>query len=104
MKNEHGERENTEKLSPDLLAAITKWLCKQEEPKRAKYKANSLRAQQAIARFGKSAGHPLCLAALDLWRLDEELFALSKDVDHQAGGKLHCSTSIAFSPEHHRML
>jgi hypothetical protein len=80
MKNENGERENTEKLSPDLLAAITKWLGQQEEPKRAKYKANSLRTQQAIARFGKSAGHPLCLAALDLWRMDAELSELSKGV------------------------
>jgi hypothetical protein len=37
-------------------------------------KADSLRSRQAVARFGKSARHPLCLAALDLWRLDEELF------------------------------
>jgi hypothetical protein len=37
-------------------------------------KPNSLRTQQAIARFGKSARHPLCQAALDLWKLDEELF------------------------------
>jgi hypothetical protein len=43
-------------------------------------KANSLRAQQAIARFGKSARHPLCLTALDLWRCDGELSKWTKDV------------------------
>ena len=36
-------------------------------------KANSLRTQRAIARFGKSARHPVCLAALELWELDAEL-------------------------------
>jgi hypothetical protein len=41
-------------------------------------KTNTLQTQQAIARFGKSARHPLCLAALDLWRLDEELSAPKK--------------------------
>jgi hypothetical protein len=43
-------------------------------------KADSLRTQQAIARFGKTARHPLCLAALDLCRLDEELSKCTKDV------------------------
>jgi hypothetical protein len=33
-------------------------------------KANSLRTQETVARFGKSARHPLCLTALDLWELD----------------------------------
>src|SRR6266567_3328278 len=42
--------------------------------------ANSLRTQQAIARFGKSARHPLCLAALEVWKLDEELSMQMKDV------------------------
>jgi hypothetical protein len=41
-------------------------------------KANSLRTQQAVARFGKSARHPLCLAALEVWRNDAELEALTK--------------------------
>jgi hypothetical protein len=36
--------------------------------------ASSLRTEQAVARYGKAARHPLCLAALDLLRLDEELF------------------------------
>jgi hypothetical protein len=35
-------------------------------------KADSLRTQQAVARFGKSARHPLCLAALALWRVEDE--------------------------------
>jgi hypothetical protein len=43
-------------------------------------KAHSLRRQQAIARYGKSARHPLCLAALGLWRLDEELSVWTKKV------------------------
>jgi hypothetical protein len=43
-------------------------------------KANSLRTQQAIARYGKSARHPLCLAALDLWRVDEEVSVWTKKV------------------------
>jgi hypothetical protein len=43
-------------------------------------KANSLRTQQAIARYGKSARHPLCLAALDLWRLDDEVSVWTKGV------------------------
>jgi hypothetical protein len=42
-------------------------------------KTNTLRAQQAAARFGKSARHPLCLAALDLWSLDAELSRLMED-------------------------
>jgi hypothetical protein len=36
-------------------------------------KANSFRTQLAIAQFGKSTRHPLCLAALEIWRLDAEL-------------------------------
>ena len=43
-------------------------------------KAHSLRAQQAVAGYGKAARHPLCLAALDLWRLDAELSAAIKKV------------------------
>jgi hypothetical protein len=43
-------------------------------------KADSLRTQQAIARFGKAARHPLCLAALDLWRMEAELDKLAKDI------------------------
>jgi hypothetical protein len=43
-------------------------------------RANSLRTQEAIARYGKSARHPLCLAALDLWRLDEEVSMWTKEV------------------------
>ena len=43
-------------------------------------KAHSLRTQQAIARYGKAARHPLCLAALELWRLDAELSKWSKNL------------------------
>jgi hypothetical protein len=43
-------------------------------------KADSLRTQQAISRFGKSARHPLCLAALDLWQLDAELLTRAKEI------------------------
>lgn len=43
-------------------------------------KADSLRTQQAVARFGKSARHPLCLAALALWRVDAELSVRTKDI------------------------
>ena len=43
-------------------------------------KANSLRTQQAIAQYGKAARHPLCLAALGLWRLDAELSEQTKKV------------------------
>ena len=42
--------------------------------------ASSLRTQQAVARFGKAARHPLCLAALDLWRLDTEVSRWSKEL------------------------
>ena len=41
--------------------------------------ADSLRTRQAIARFGKAARHPLCLAALDLWALDAKSSKLKKD-------------------------
>ncbi len=43
-------------------------------------KFNSLRTQQAIALFGKDARYPLCLAALEVWRLDAELKARTRDV------------------------
>ena len=43
-------------------------------------KAHSLRTQQAIALFGKAARHPLCLAALDLWRMETELSKWSQAV------------------------
>lgn len=43
-------------------------------------KANSLGMQQDIARYGKSARHLLCLAALDVWRLDEEVSVWTKKV------------------------
>ena len=42
-------------------------------------KAVSLRARQAMAKFGKAARHPLCLAALDLWACDVELSKLKKN-------------------------
>ncbi len=52
----------------------------QEKVNGMKYaKANSLRTQQAVAQFGKSARHPLCLAALGLWRTDAELSAHTKE-------------------------
>jgi hypothetical protein len=43
-------------------------------------KANSFHTQLAIAQFGKSARHPLCLAALEIWRLDAELSVWTKKV------------------------
>ena len=43
-------------------------------------KANSLRTQQNIALYGKSARHPVCLAALKLWGLDAKLEEVTKDV------------------------
>ena len=43
--------------------------------------ATTLRTQQAVARYGKAARHPLCLAALDLLRLDEELFKWTEDIE-----------------------
>jgi len=43
-------------------------------------KADSLRTQQAIARFGSAARHPLCLAALDLWQWDAEMSVPMKDL------------------------
>lgn|SRR5262249_34381449 len=42
--------------------------------------ANTLRTQQTVARFGKQAWHPLCLAALDLWRVEAELSRWTKAV------------------------
>ena len=42
--------------------------------------ASSLRTQQAIARNGIAARHPLYLAALGLLRLDEELFKWAEDL------------------------
>ena len=44
-------------------------------------KATSLRTQQAIARYGKAAWHPLGLAALDLLRRDEELFKCTEEIE-----------------------
>src|SRR5882672_785297 len=41
-------------------------------------KTYSLRTAQAVARYGKAARHPLCQAALDLWRMDKELSGLMK--------------------------
>jgi hypothetical protein len=53
----------------------------QEKGNRVKYaKAHSLRTQEAVARFGKSARHPLCLAALELWKHDAELSTCTKHV------------------------
>jgi uncharacterized protein YeaO (DUF488 family) len=43
-------------------------------------KTTSLRTQQAVARYGKAAGHPLCLAALDLWRLNAEVSKWTKEI------------------------
>jgi hypothetical protein len=43
-------------------------------------KTSSLRTQQAVARYGKAARHPLCLAALDLWRLDAEVSKWTKAI------------------------
>jgi hypothetical protein len=42
-------------------------------------KANTLRTQLAIARFGKAARYPVCQAGLRLWQLDAELLKLAKD-------------------------
>jgi hypothetical protein len=39
----------------------------------------SYRTQQAIAQFGKSARHPLCLAALELWRVKGQAREYAKD-------------------------
>jgi len=41
-------------------------------------KVNTLRTREAIARFGKSALHPLCQAALRFWQIDAEFSALTK--------------------------
>lgn len=41
-------------------------------------KSHSLRTQEAVARFGPSARHPVCLAALDFWRQHAELLAQAK--------------------------
>jgi hypothetical protein len=40
--------------------------------------AYSLQAAQAVAQYGKAARHPLCQAALELWRMEEELSGLMK--------------------------
>jgi hypothetical protein len=40
---------------------------------------SSLRAEQAVAKFGKAARHPLCLAGLDLWALEAKRSKLMKD-------------------------
>jgi hypothetical protein len=44
-------------------------------------KANSVRTQEAVARFGKSARYPLCLAALKLWRVKDETRKYAKDAE-----------------------
>jgi hypothetical protein len=44
-------------------------------------KANSLRTQQAIARFGISARYPVCQAALELWRVKDETRKYAKDAE-----------------------
>ena len=41
----------------------------------------SYRTQQAIAQFGKSARHPLCLAALRLWQVKDETHKYAKDAE-----------------------
>jgi hypothetical protein len=51
-----------------------------EKSNRVKYaKASSLRTQQATARFGKSARHPICQAALALWHLLETIHEYAKE-------------------------
>jgi hypothetical protein len=50
----------------------------QEKGNRVK-NVNTLRAQQAIARFGPTAKYPLCLAALEVWRLDAQLHKFKSD-------------------------
>jgi hypothetical protein len=47
--------------------------------------ASSLRAEQADARYGKAARHPLCLVALDLLRLDDELFKCTEEIELSEG-------------------
>lgn len=42
--------------------------------------ATTLRTEQAVARYGKAARHPLCLAALELWRLDAEVSKWTKEI------------------------
>jgi rRNA maturation endonuclease Nob1 len=68
-------------LTKGQLDEIRKWLQSRPDTqqKGAKYtKAHSLRTQENVARSGKSARHPLCLAALEVWRQDAELEALTK--------------------------
>ena len=68
-------------LTKGQLDEIRKWLQSRPDTRQrgAKYrKAHSLRTQEDVARFGKSARHPLCLAALEVWRQDGELEALTK--------------------------
>ena len=43
--------------------------------------ASSLRTHQAVARYGKAARHPLCVAALDLLRLEEEVFKWTEKIE-----------------------
>ena len=42
--------------------------------------SNSFRTQQYIALYGKSARHPVCLAAFTLWAADAALSTLEKDI------------------------
>jgi hypothetical protein len=72
-----------EGMTKERLRQIEDWLKSQPNTlqRGAKYtKANTLRTQQAIARFGKAARYPVCLAALELSRMDAELSELSKGV------------------------
>ncbi len=70
-------------MTEERLREIRVWLESRADTQqgREKYgKANSLRAQQVIARFGKIARYPVCQAGLQLWQLDAELLGWSKDI------------------------
>jgi hypothetical protein len=47
----------------------------------------SLRAQEACARYGKAAGHPLCLAWLDVKQRQTELAKAVEQRNGQAEGE-----------------
>jgi hypothetical protein len=82
QSREKGNRVKGE-LTKEQLRQIEAWLKSQPNTlqRGAKYtKANTLRTQQAIARFGKGARHPVCQAGLRLWQLDAELSELSQGV------------------------
>src|SRR5437016_4406781 len=42
--------------------------------------AYSLRTQRAIARWGKGARYPLCLAGISLWSIEKELRKVGDDI------------------------